>query len=196
MVARTVRNSPGDAALRGSWNSVWPSGSCTGTARTSWPFSGTSVSVPAATTPLSRIMRASASHGRSPTVACPEWPTFGEAETSVASVSENRPTIWLPAVLDRPSVATRAATPTTVPRTVRRALPGRASRLARHSPKRSLGLMRGLMRGAVGSGDRFIALPRRSGSLAWEASRPASRAARRPQCGPAGAPGWRRGRRG
>ena len=48
----------------------------------------------------------------------------------MAATSSKRPTIWLPAVFDSPSVATSAATPITVPSTVRPTRAGRAIRPA------------------------------------------------------------------
>src|SRR5258706_43559 len=62
--ARTAWNSPGEAAFTGSWNSVWATGSLTGTDRMRSPRRSTSDRLPAATTPLSRVTRASAAHGR------------------------------------------------------------------------------------------------------------------------------------
>ena len=50
----------------------------------------------------------------------------GTTETSVASSSLTRDTIWLPAVLARPRVATNAATPKIVPRAVSKVRAGRA----------------------------------------------------------------------
>ena len=61
--AWTAANRPGDAAFIGSCVAPAASGSLIGTERTSWPRTSTSASVPAATTPLSRRSRASASHG-------------------------------------------------------------------------------------------------------------------------------------
>ena len=63
-VARAPRaTAPATRPCTGSCTSVWPSGSLIGTERTSAPRTFTSASVPAAATPFSRRMRASASHG-------------------------------------------------------------------------------------------------------------------------------------
>jgi hypothetical protein len=86
--------------------------------------------VPAAVTPFNLVRRPSASHGSTLTCAAPSGPKksdcSGVTTTSVASSSSNRETIWLPAVLARPRVATRAATPRMVPSAVSKVRAGRA----------------------------------------------------------------------
>ena len=115
--ACTARKAPGDAALIGSWIAPAARGSLSGTERTSAPRTSTSEMVPAAATPLRRRRRASASQGRTVPPAPPPR-AEGLMTTSVAESASNRPTIWLPAVLESPSVATSAPTPMTVPSTV------------------------------------------------------------------------------
>ena len=138
--AFTAPNSPGDAARTAIERSAGWVGSCTGAPRTRSPLRATSDRVPAERTPLSRVMRASASHGRTAGMSAPgrSLPA-GSTTTSVAARASNRPTIWLPAVLEMPSVATRAAMPSTVPSTVSRARAGRASTPASDSANRSRG---------------------------------------------------------
>ena len=125
--ARTARKRPGEAAFIGSCVAPAASGSLIGTDRTSAPRTSTSASVPAATTPLRRRRRASASHGRT-ALRAPPARTEGLTTMSVAASASKCPTIWLPAVFDRPSVATSAPTPITVPSTVSATRAGRASR--------------------------------------------------------------------
>ena len=90
-------------------------------------------------------MRASASQGITFTAAPPaRWAAgTGVTTTSVAATWSKRPTIWLPAVFDRPSVATSAATPITVPSTVSATRAGRAIKPAAASEKRSRSSIRG-----------------------------------------------------
>ena len=77
----------------------------------------------------------------------------GETTMSVAASLSKRPTIWLLAVFDRPSVATSAATPTTVPSTVSATRAGRASRPAIASPTRSRELIARAGRDGASRGD-------------------------------------------
>ena len=60
-----------------------------------------------------------------------------EITSSVAATSSKRPTILLLAVLDKPSVETKAASPIMVPSTVSALRPGRASNPADDSSSRS-----------------------------------------------------------
>ena len=151
-----------------------------GTARTSWPRTSTSASVPAALTPLSRRSRGSASQG-STAAPLPPARTDGLSTMSVADSASKRPTIWLPAVLDSPSVATSAPTPITVPSTVSATRAGRASRPASASVAMSWAHMRG----------RPAAEPRRRGrgserrgrfTLNSSVSRPSTIRTRRSAC--------------
>ena len=95
--ARAASNSPGLTATSGIWNSVWPSGSITGTDRASRPLVSTPLTVPAAVTPFSRVSRSSASHGIRLTVRLRppkgENRVSGSTVTWVASSSSKRDTI-------------------------------------------------------------------------------------------------------
>ena len=86
---------------------------------------------------------AAASATPSPTAgrwrAAPPRREAADTVTSVAASSSNRPMIWLPAVRDRPSVATSAASPMLVPRMVSIIRPGRENMPANDSRTRSRG---------------------------------------------------------
>ena len=133
--ARTAVNSSGEAAATPSLNSLRRCGSTSGVAVTSASPTSSSLRLPAATTPLSRPRRAGASHGisRGGPVSC----GLTVIMICVEASSSNRPTMRLPAVSDSPSVATRAPRPITVPSTVSSVRPGRASRPATASSRRS-----------------------------------------------------------
>jgi hypothetical protein len=171
--ARTARNSPGEAALIGSCTEEVPSGSLNGTELTSCPRTSTSASVPAARTPLRRFSRASESHG-STTPPAPPARADGLTTTSVADNASKRPVIWLPAVLESPSVATSAPTPITVPSTVSATRAGRAIRPAPASLRRSRrrSRRRGRSRRPLTGAPRSAAR-RSSGHAAARAQRPA-----------------------
>ena len=97
----------------------------------------TSAIDPAATTPLRRVSRCSESHGSEIRVLAPENPRSVVSTTEVADSSSKVETIWLPAVLATPRVATRAAMPSTAPRAVSSERPGRANSPASDSEARS-----------------------------------------------------------
>ena len=175
--------------VTGSCTSVLPSGSLIGTDRTSEPRTFTSASVPASATPFSRRIRASASQGitfcAAPPLRCAAG--TGVTTTSVAATASKRPTIWLPAVLERPSVATSAATPITVPSTVSATRAGRAIRPAAASEIRSRSSMRGFGSGPSGflrPGSR----PRSARPIERGVTGP-PRSDARPPCAPRGARG-------
>ena len=140
---RTAGYSPGEAAIIGIWNSLWPSGSLIGTERVRAPPMSASAIVPAATTPLSRLRRCSESHGsRARGALSPKKPPSVVTTTEVADSSLNDEMIWLPAVWATPSVATSDAIPRTAPSAVSSERPGRANSPARASAARSRGVRR------------------------------------------------------
>ena len=140
--ARTAANSSGDAAATPRLRAALDSGSLTGEVLTSRPPTLTWLTVPAATTPFNRCSRCGASHG---IMVAPGVAAEGRTVTmiSVAASSSKRPAMRLLAVLDSPTVATRAASPTTVPRIVSVIRPGLANSPETASSSRSDVAIRG-----------------------------------------------------